>query len=143
MTNTPYPYSLPIDPAVLRNPWRTRSVHPQAVAPFAEARDLLPTPVLPARADWVEMYWRAWEMVWLNLHRARPAVALVSTYLTSGDADVIDLWSSSLAMPLLLYARRAVPPMGTLDGFYAHQQDDGYIPRTIRLQDGAGALSAV
>lgn len=129
-------FSRPISPLVARNPFLRRSYQRQPTLPFADARPLLPEPVVPARPEWVEMYWRAWEIAWLHLHRPRNGSGFVANFIGSATDDHIHMWDSSFMVQFGVYGRRAFDFMGTLDNFYARQHDDGHICREIDIESG-------
>ncbi len=129
-------YPRPAEPLVERNAFRNRPAASQAIVSFAQARLLLPQPLLPEQPDWVEMYWRAWEMAWSHLHRPAPGSGLISSYIDSAAGDHIFMWDSAFMMNYGLYGRRAFNFMGTLDNFYARQHPDGFICREIDIRHG-------
>jgi hypothetical protein len=57
------------DPLVEQNPFRSPANGPGfgAPPPFSDVRPRLPQPILPQHPDWLEFYWRAWEMIWSHL----------------------------------------------------------------------------
>lgn len=134
MFHTTYPR--PVDPLVTRNPYRQRQSEPREIMRFERARELLPEPVLPDRPEWVEMYWRAWEIAWQHLRRPRPGSGFVANYIDTAFNDNSFMWDSCFMMRFGLYARRAHDFMGTLDNFYAKQHPDGFICREISTLTG-------
>lgn len=96
----------------------------------------MPEPVVPARPEWVEMYWRAWEIAWLHLHRPRADSGFVANFISSATGDHIHVSECSFMVQFGVYGRRAFDFMGTLDNFYARQHDDGQICREIGLEEG-------
>jgi hypothetical protein len=132
----------PPEPLVRRNNFRTRSAHPLSIPPFEEARARLPEPVLPGKPEWIEMYWRAWEVAWSNLQRARPQRGFIANHIDPAINGCTALWDASFTTQYGVYGRRATGLMGTLDNFYAHQHDDGFICRALNLEDGRDLYSA-
>lgn len=125
--------SRPVDPYVARSGFRERSRQPLSIPPFAEARGQLPQPVLPSHPEWVEMYWRAWEMVWLNWRRPRSGGSAIANYLALPETRYLEIGEAVVAAQFGLYGRAAVQFIKTLDNFYARQQDDGFISRLLDL----------
>ncbi|MDX1689008.1 MAG: trehalase family glycosidase [Candidatus Promineifilaceae bacterium] len=134
-------FSYPTSPLVAKNPFRRRNYERQSLLPFAEARSLLPEPVLPSRPEWVEMYWRAWELAWLHLRRPHAGSGFVADFIGSATDDHIHLWDSSFMVQFGVYGRRAFNFMGTLDNFYAKQHEDGQICREIDVDEGSDFFS--
>jgi len=129
-------FSRPTSPLVAKNPLRRRTYERRPIPPFNEARSLLPEPVVPARPEWVEMYWRAWEIAWLHLHSPRAGSGFVANFIGATANDHIHMLDSSFMVHFGVYGRRAFDFMGTLDNFYARQHDDGYICREIDIAEG-------
>ncbi|MCA9979146.1 MAG: hypothetical protein KC413_25465, partial [Anaerolineales bacterium] len=65
MTQPTFPR--PVEPLVDKNPFRQKTYTRQNIPVFAEIKARLPEPVLPDWPEWVEMYWRAWEMAFMHL----------------------------------------------------------------------------
>lgn len=129
-------FRYPLNPLVEQNPFRKQSYKGGIIRTFSEARALLPVPVLPEQAGWVEMYWRAWEMAWLNLRKPKADSGLVSHFIQTVGGETAVLWDSCFMMHYGWYGRRAFDFMGTLDNFYARQHPDGFICREINVNDG-------
>jgi hypothetical protein len=123
------------EPLVSKNQFLQKNYVRQSVPVFAEIKHQLPEPVLPDWPEWLEMYWRAWEMVWRHWRRPTPDSKLVSNYLTPTKEDNLFMWDSAFHVQFGLYGRRHCDFTSQLDNFYALQHQDGYICREI---DGAG-----
>ena len=130
---TPNPSS---DPLLDRNHFRERTFYPQQIRPFTEALALLPVPILPEHDDWLEMYWRAWEIGWQQLRRPSALAGFISSYSGPVADENLSMWETAFSLQYGLYGRRAFHFAGSLDNFYAKQHDDGYICREINEQDG-------
>ena len=124
-------YPQPASPYAQKNPFRGRTYHTQTIMPFNEAKSYLPAPILPDRPLWEQMYWRAWEMLWANIHQPQPTSGLVASYAGPAKNDCINMWSSAFVALFGLYARRVFQMINSLDNFYAWQHDDGFICREI------------
>ncbi|MEI2611991.1 MAG: trehalase family glycosidase [Candidatus Promineifilaceae bacterium] len=129
-----YPY--PVDPYVLKNPFRGRKPTLAPVVPFNEARLHLPEPILPDHRDWVELYWRAWELAWSNCRLPLAETGFAARFIDTAFNENTFLWDSAFMVQFGLYGRRAFPFVGTLDNFYAKQHDDGWICREISTRTG-------
>jgi hypothetical protein len=126
-----------VSPLVAQNPFRQRPFSPAPIPSFTEARARLPIPVLPEHPGWVEMYWRAWELAWLNLRRPKAESRLIASYLDAAVNGVALLWDSAFMVQFGWYGRRAFPFINMLDNFYARQHDDGFICRSFDTLSGA------
>ena len=124
----------PAEPLVSKNPFRQQTYTRQNIPPFAEAKAQLPLPVLPGKPEWLEMYWRAWEMAWAHLRRPRTGSDLVANYLTPTADDHIFMWDAAFTVQFGVYGRRAYKFVTMLDNFYARQHEDGYICREVTTE---------
>jgi hypothetical protein len=124
----------PLNPFVAKNPFRGQEARPQAIPSFADARRLLPEPILPDYPHWVEMYWRAWELAWGNLRRPRGGMA--SPYLNPVNTPYLSLMETAFSTQFGLYGRRVFPFIAALDNFYATQHDDGLIYGRLNPETG-------
>ncbi len=129
-------YARPTDPLVEKNLYHSKPYERQPIRPFGEAKERLPVPVLPDRPDWVEMYWRAWEIAWSNLHRPKPDSGFPANFIAPAAHDHIFMWDSAFMTMFGVYGRRQFDFMGTLDNFYARQHEDGFICREIDMLTG-------
>ena len=129
-------YRRPPEPLVDKNYFRERTFYPQQIRPFSEALERLPIPVIPDHSDWVEMYWRAWEIAWQNLRRPNALAGFISSYSGPIASENVSMWETAFNLQYGLYGRRAFYFLGSLDNFYAKQHDDGFICREINEQEG-------
>ena len=130
-------YPRPAEPLVEKNLFRNRTSPVERIKSFNEAKDLLPVPILPDHPDWIELYWRAWEMTWSHLRRPGHGTGLVAGYLDAAYNNHLFMWDSTFITQFGVYGRRAFPFIRSLDNFYAKQHEDGFICREIDLDDGS------
>ena len=114
---------------------------------FADARELLPRPILETNPGWLEMYWKCWELAWQHLREPQPGSGLVSNYLDAAFNGNIFQWDTIFMVMFARYGHRAFPAIQSLDNFYARQHTNGFICREI-LRDGsdfycAGPVNAI
>lgn len=93
-------------------------------------------PIMPEHPDWIELYWRTWEMVWSHLRRPSRSSGLLSSYVEVSENSDIFMWDTVFAVQFGVYGRRAFPFVATLDNFFAKQHEDGAICREISAEDG-------
>ena len=129
-------YTYPVDELVEKNPFRGREPILAPIPTFAEARSQLPEPIVPDHPEWVEMYWRAWEIAWGHCRLPLPDSGFVSRFIDTAFNDNTFMWDSAFMMQFGLYGRRIFPFIGTLDNFYAKQHHDGWICREINTYTG-------
>ena len=134
MPNPVYPR--PAEPLVEKNHFRSQNIQRDPITSFSEAKNRLPVPILPDHPDWIELYWRAWEMAWSHLRRPKGSSGFVSRYIDAAFNDNIFMWDSAFMVQFGVYGRRVFPFINSLDNFYAKQHDDGAICREINTIDG-------
>jgi hypothetical protein len=126
----------PKEPLVEQNSFRDQVYTRQPIPSFLESKARLPVPILPDHPQWVEMYWRAWEMAWSKLRQPKQSSGFVAVFLDMPTAESLSMWHSVFVTQFGLYARHIVDFMGTLDNFYASQHDDGFICGQLDSQQG-------
>ncbi|MCA9934334.1 MAG: glycoside hydrolase [Ardenticatenaceae bacterium] len=126
----------PANPLVSQNSFRTQSYISRSAPSFLDARAHLPEPVLPERPEWVEMYWRAWELAWGHLKRPQSGSGFVANYLSAAGKPHVFLWDTAFMLQFGVYGRRAFDFVCSLDNFYARQHEDGFICREIDPETG-------
>lgn len=124
-------YQWPLSPLVAKNPFRRMTAQAQIISPFAAAREVLPQPVLPDHADWVSLYWRAWELAWSHIQLPGNDASLPFAYLAPMYNGRLFMWDTAMISRFTVYSRRAWHCMGGMDNFYAKQHDNGFICREI------------
>lgn len=130
----------PSEPLVRRNQFRNQT-HSQTLIPsFDSVREHLPAPILPGHPEWVELYWRAWELAWSNLRQPEPSSGFVSAFIDAAVDEAIYMWNSCFMVLFGLYGRSHFDFMGSLDNFYAKQHADGFICRAIDSYQGRDAF---
>ncbi|MEZ4645763.1 MAG: trehalase family glycosidase [Chloroflexota bacterium] len=126
----------PLEPSAGQNSFRNAPYEPVALPPIGEAKARLPVPVLPDKPEWVEMYWRAWEIAWANIRRPGADTKLIAPYLDVTGNKRLFMWDTAFMAQFGIYGRRAFNLVHSLDNFYAQQHDDGYICREIDGEKG-------
>ncbi len=110
---------------------------------FAEARKLLPEPLLPeALAHFGKLYWSTWEMLYGLVRQPRPESGLPNAYIgTAGQGFLYHqfVWDSSFTAMCTGYGWKALPAYATLDVLYSRQFDGGYLHREHDIRDGVPA----
>jgi hypothetical protein len=124
------------EPLVTQNTFLNRTPDQRPLPTFEESRDLLPQPHLPSHPEKVQAYWKAWELAFKNLRTPTPGSGFVSNYIDTAFNDCTFMWDSAFIVQFGRYGDRAFRFQGTLDNFYAHQHQDGFISREIRTTDG-------
>ena len=106
---------------------------------YEEARKILPSPIWEGHEKEIEMYWKAWEIGIQNITDPQEGSGFVCTYIDTAYNGNIFMWDTSFILMFAKYGERFFPFHRTLDNFYSHQHQDGFICREIRA-DGSDAL---
>jgi len=109
----------------------------EPVPTFADAKDRLPSPVLDANPEYLELYWFCWKLAFNHIKKPEPQSGLVSNFLDESFSPHIFQWDTIFMIMFARYANHIFPAIQSLDNFYARQHDDGFINREIKEADGA------
>ena len=104
---------------------------------YERSRGLLPSPVWDENPEWVELYWRAWEIAFSNLRQPPVGSPLVANWIDEGLSPQIFQWDTHFMVMFGRYAAHIFPFIESHDNFYACQHDDGMICRILNEADGA------
>ncbi|WP_052487269.1 MGH1-like glycoside hydrolase domain-containing protein [Gordoniibacillus kamchatkensis] len=103
---------------------------------FEEARSRLPDPIFDKRPDYIECYWRTWEIAYRNTHVPTPESGFVSNFVDAAFSDNIFLWDTAFITMFCNLAHPYIPGIRSLDNFYCKQLDDGEISRQYARETG-------
>lgn len=110
---------------------------PSELPRFEECRELLPQPVWDENPQWVELYWKAWEIAFSNLRQPPVGSPLVANWIDEGLSPQVFQWDTHFMVMFGRYAAHVFPFIESHDNFYARQHDDGMICRILNEADGA------
>lgn len=115
-----------------------RAAYTPSVLPrFEEVRGDLPSPIWDENPEWVELYWKAWEIAFSNLQSPPEGSPLVANWIDEGLSPQIFQWDTHFMAMFGRYAHHLFPFIESHDNFYARQHEDGMICRVINEADGA------
>ena len=103
---------------------------------FDEAVKKLPEPVWDGHNDYINCYWKAWELAFRNLKKPVDGTGFVADFIDTAFNKCLFMWDSSFILMFGKYAQRIFNFQGTLDNFYSHQHRDGFICREIDIETG-------
>lgn len=104
---------------------------PIPIPRFEVSRGRLPSPVLEDHSDWIEMYWKCWEIGFQHFIRPQPGSPFVSDYLDAAFNGNLYQWDTVFMVMFARYAHKEFPAVQSLDNFYCKQDERGYICREI------------
>ncbi|KQX55290.1 MGH1-like glycoside hydrolase domain-containing protein [Paenibacillus sp. Root444D2] len=103
---------------------------------FEEARSFLPAPIFESRPDYIECYWRTWEIAYRNTFVPTKESGFVSNFIDAAFNDKIFLWDTAFITMFCNLAHPYIPGIRSLDNFYCKQLDDGEIAREYVTNSG-------
>lgn len=103
---------------------------------FVSTRGKLPSPVFAPAPEWVETYWKAWELAFANFQEPRTGAGFVSQFIDASFNENIFLWDTAFMTMFCNVAFPLVPGIASLDNFYCKQHRSGEICREIRRDNG-------
>lgn len=109
---------------------------PAELPVFEAVRAGLPSPVCDENPEWVELYWKAWEIAFSNLKQPPAGSPLVSNWVDEGLSPQIFQWDTHFMVMFGRYASHIFPFIESHDNFYARQHDNGMICRILNEADG-------
>lgn len=120
------------------NPFRDAVYTPTPLPAYD--RDALPALIADDHPGWVAMYDFAWRTAFKNLRHPEPGTGFIANFIDAAFNPNMFMWDSCFMMMFGKYGRRVFPFMGTLDNFYAKQDDDGFICREINTYSGTSVF---
>jgi hypothetical protein len=114
------------------NYFAKKEYKPTPLPGYDEFKKSIPVPVLDLHAQWLEMYWKCWELAHKHLRQPREASGFVSNYLDEAFSDNIFQWDTIFMILFARYNHAGFPVIASLDNFYAKQHANGYICREIK-----------
>ena len=97
---------------------------------FSEIRNSLPTPVFDEHPEFIELYWKAWELAWDHV-KDIPGMPQ-TPYMDEGFCDTdIWIWDSCFMSLYCKYASELFPGYQTLENFYTVLHGNGELPEII------------
>jgi len=102
-----------------------------SIPTFEANKDKLPSPVIEDRADYLELYWKAWQLAFNHFKKPSKNSTFVSNYIDEAFAPNIFQWDTMFMIMFARYAHFIFPAIKSLDNFYSRQYENGYICREI------------
>ena len=108
----------------------------ESLPTFIDSRDRLPIPVIDDSPEYIELYWKAWELAFAHFKRPPENSPFVSNYIDEAFAPQVFQWDTIFMIMFSRYAFSIFPAIHSLDNFYCRQHHSGYICREIVEADG-------
>lgn len=104
---------------------------------FNKSKSMLPSPVLEDNKEYLDLYWKAWELAFNHYKKPPAGSPFVSDYIDEAFSPSIFQWDTIFMLMFARYANHIFPAINSLDNFYCRQYQNGYICREIQEADGA------
>lgn len=103
---------------------------------FETSKDKLPSPILEDDPEWIELYWKTWQLAFNHYNNPPKGSPFVSAYIDEAFAPNIFQWDTFFMLMFARYAHHIFPAIQSLDNFYCRQYESGYICREIVEANG-------
>ena len=107
----------------------TVSAQPPYEYSVEELKSRLPEPVLTDNPEWVDLYFKAWEIFTDRIKKAPSGSPFVEYFIDEAFSEYIYQWDTCLMLFFARYGYHMFPTITSLDNFYRIQAADGYICR--------------
>jgi len=103
---------------------------------FEKNKSKLPSPVLENNKDYIELYWKAWELAFNHFKKPPQGSPFISNYVDEAFSPSVFQWDTIFMIMFARYAHNIFPAIQSLDNFYSRQYENGYICREIWEANG-------
>jgi glycogen debranching enzyme len=103
----------------------------KSIPTFKNSRDKLPSPIIEDKPEWINLYWKTWQLAFDHFRKPPKGSPFVSNYLDEAFAPNIFQWDTFFMIMFARYANHIFPAIESLDNFYCRQYENGYICREI------------
>ena len=94
-----------------------------------DLKSRLPEPVLTDNPEWVDLYFKAWEIFTDRIKKAPSGSPFVEYFIDEAFSEYIYQWDTCLMLFFARYGFHMFPTIVSLDNFYRIQHSNGYICR--------------
>ena len=123
-------------PLVKENSFLTMEMENKPLPVFKDIKDSLPRPLWDNHSDYINAYYKAWEIAFGNIKQPLPDTKFVSNYIDAAFNNHIFMWDSCFMLAFGKYADKVFCFQNTLNNMYSHQHNDGFICRVISEEFG-------
>lgn len=129
------------NPLVAENSFISKAADTDKLPLFEDIKNDLPQPIWQNHEDYIDCYWKAWQLAFNNLRTANGETGFVSNFIDTAFNGCLFMWDSSFILMFGKYANRIFNFQKTLDNLYSHQHRDGFICREINEASGKDSFS--
>ena len=116
----------------IRGKYFSKKIITETPIPNFESEKInLPSPILDDNPEWINLYWKTWELAFAHYKNPPKGSPFVSAYIDEAFAPNIFQWDTFFMIMFARYANHIFPAIQSLDNFYCRQYENGYICREI------------
>jgi hypothetical protein len=116
----------------IRGKYFSKKIFAETPIPNFESEKInLPSPILDDNPEWINLYWKTWELAFAHYKNPPKGSPFVSAYIDEAFAPNIFQWDTFFMIMFARYANHIFPAIQSLDNFYCRQYENGYICREI------------
>ena len=116
----------------IRGKYFSKKTFTESIIPtFETSKDKLPSPILENNPEYIELYWKTWQLAFDHYKNPPKGSPFVSAYIDEAFAPNIFQWDTFFMIMFARYADHIFPAIQSLDNFYCRQYENGYICREI------------
>ncbi len=120
---------------VQRNLYLTDTQKRISLPTLESIQDMLPQPFWDGHESALRCWNKVWALAIKNVMNPAEGTRFVSPFIDTAFNGCLFLWDSSFILMFARYGARAHDFQQTLNNFYAHQHEDGFISREIQESD--------
>lgn len=120
-----------INPHMKSNTFIGQTPSDKPLPTYEASYEALPHPFWSGHESMIDCYNYAWKIAFGNLRKGKKEAGFASDFIDSAFNDSLFMWDSSFIVMFGKYASRIFNFQETLDNFYSHQHEGGFICRTI------------
>ena len=109
---------------------------PEAVPTYSANKHLLPIPIIEDKKEWLEMYYKTWEIAFSNIKSPATNSTMVSNWYDEALDGNIYQWDMIFMTMFGKYIHHIFMGVQSFDNFYANQRISGSISRMITESTG-------
>jgi len=104
---------------------------------YNNSKNRLPNPILEENSEWIDMYWKCWEIAFQHFKKPSATSPFVSNIMDEAFNENIFQWDMIFMVMFARYGHDVFPAVNSLDNFYCRQHITGYMCREISEIDGS------
>ncbi|WP_040196041.1 MGH1-like glycoside hydrolase domain-containing protein [Candidatus Soleaferrea massiliensis] len=105
--------------------------------PFTYDEEKLPEPILDSHPEWVELYYKTWDIAQKKVQFGTKENGFVDAYMDEGFGSSFYLWDTAYIILFGKYSNNEFPSIVSLENLYRKQDTDGFIGKSYSEWNGS------